>query len=431
MDRTEASDAFNAGSIPAGCIITNYGRCFMEYNKKQKQEDRKERFREMLENLKYVIIDHKMIIMPIALLVLVGVTILVAVGLNKDDAAIEALESIELAQDNPKNSAMELNAYPAVNDLIGTYYDALEAGDSNAALQINQYLSESEQMYIVEMGEFIDRFTTLEVYTKPGPVENSYIAYVYYEVKFVGSDVEGPGMGAYYVCCDETGKYYINENPNESAEVTAYIKEMSVQDDVVELNNRVSVEFNDLITTDLVFSQFYNDLLAQLTIRVEDALVDIEPEQVTEEIPEVTTEPVVPVDMKAKATDVVNIRSSASQTADKKGKAQIGEIFDVIKVWENGWTEIEYEGGSGFIKSEYVTIIEEEAQAPESGSSEVIGTVTANTTVNIRSSASQTSSKVGVVYEGEKLDLLEKGTDGWYKVRYDGKVAYVKSEFVD
>lgn len=403
----------------------------MDYNKKQKKEERKERFREILENLKYVILDHKMIIMPIALLLLIGITVLVAVGLNKDDTAIGALENIELSQENPKSAAMELNAYPAVNDLIGAYYDALEAGDSAAALQINQYLSESEQMYIVEMGEFIDRFTTLEVYTKPGPVENSYIAYVYYEVKFVGSDVEGPGMGAYYVCCDEAGNYYINENPNESAEVTAYIKEMSVQDDVVELNNRVSVEFNNLITTDLVFSQFYNDLLAQLTIRVEDALVSIEPEQVTEEIPEVTTEPEVVVEMKAKATDVVNIRSSASQTADKKGKAQVGEIFEVIKVWENGWTEIEYEGGSGFIKSEYVTIIEEEAQAPESGNTDVIGTVTANTTVNIRSSASQTSSKVGVVYEGEKLDLLEKGSDGWYKIRYDGKVAYVKSEFVD
>ncbi len=431
MDRTEASDAFNAGSIPAGCIITNYGRCFMNYNKKQKKEDRKERFREIVENLKYVILDHKMIIMPIALLILVGVTVLVAVGLNRDDKALEALESMELTQDKPNSSAMELNAYPAVNDLIGAYYDALESGDSNAALQINQYLSESEQMYIVEMGEFIDRFTTIEVYTKPGPVDNSYIAYVYYEVKFVGSDVEGPGMGAYYVCCDEAGNYYINENPNESAEVTAYIKEMSVQDDVVELNNRVSVEFNDLITTDLVFSQFYNDLLAQLTIRVEDALVAIEPEPVTEEIPEVSQELEVVVEMKAKATDVVNIRSSASQTADKKGKAQVGEIFDVIKVWENGWTEVEYEGGSGFIKSEYVTIIEEEAQEPESGSEDVIGTVTANTTVNIRSSASQTSSKVGVVYEGEKLDLLEKRSDGWSKIRYDGKVAYVKSEFVD
>ncbi len=403
---------------------------FMEYNKNQKKEERKERFREIRENLKYVILDHKMIIMPIALVILVVITVLVAVGLSRDDKALEALETIELAQDETGIPVMELNAYPAVNDLIGLYYDALENGDSVAALEINRFLSESEQMYIVEMGGFIDRFTTIEVYTKPGPVENSYIAYVYYEVKFVGSDVEGPGMAAYYVCCNEEGKYYINEDPNESEEVTKYIEEMSLQDDVVELNNRVSVEFNDLITNDLVFSQFYSDLLAQLTIRVGEALVEIEPEQVTEEIPETVVEPEVIIEMKAKATDVVNIRSSASQTADKKGKAQMGEIFDVIKVWENGWTEIEYEGGSGFIKSEYVSIIEE-AQEPETGSGDVIGTVTANTTVNIRSTASQNGEKLGVVYEGEKLDLLEKRSDGWTKIRYDGKTAYVKSEFVD
>ena len=403
---------------------------FMEYNKNQKKEERKARIREMWTNAKYLVLDHKMIVLPIALVILVGITVLIAFGLKKDDKALEALENIELTQSDDKSMVMELNAYPAVNELIGAYYDALEAGDAQAALQINSYLNESEQMYIVEMGEFIDRFTTIEVYTKPGPIDNSYLAYVYYEVKFVGSEVEGPGMTAYYICCDEEGKYYINEG-TETEEVTDYIEKMSLQDDVVELNNRVSVAFNDLIANDLVFSQFYSDLLAQLTIRVGEALVDIEPEEVTEEIPEtIVDEPEVPKDIKAKATDVVNIRSSASQTADKKGKAQVGQIFNVIKIWENGWTEIEYEGSSGFIKSEYVSIIEE-AVEPESGSDEVIGTVKANTTVNIRSSASQTSEKVGVVYEGEKLDLLEKRSDGWMKIKYKGKTAYVKSEFVD
>ena len=401
----------------------------MEYNKNQKKEERKERFHEIIENLKYVILDHKMIIMPIALLILIVITVLVAVGLSKNDKALEVLEPVETAPLTEGKPMMELNAYPAVNAVIADYYDALEEGNAEAALLINSYLSESEQMYIVEMGEFIDRFTTIEVYTKPGPVENSYLAYVYYEVKFVGSDVVGPGMNAYYICCNEEGKYYINEG-TELEEVTAYIEEMSTQDDVVELNNRVSVEFNELITNDLVFSQFYNDMLAQLTIHVSEALVEIEPEQVTEDIPETIIETPTPAQIKVKATSVVNIRSSASQTADKLGKAQIGEEFEVVKMWENGWTEVKYEGQNGFIKSDYVSVIEE-AQAPASGNENVIGTVTANTTVNVRSSASQTSEKLGVVHEGEKLDLLEKRSDGWTKVLYNGKSAYIKSDYVD
>ena len=347
----------------------------MEYNKNQKKEERKERFHEIIENLKYVILDHKMIIMPIALLILIVITVLVAVGLSKNDKALEVLEPVESAPLTEGKPMMELNAYPAVNAVIADYYDALEEGNAEAALLINSYLSESEQMYIVEMGEFIDRFTTIEVYTKPGPVENSYLAYVYYEVKFVGSDVVGPGMNAYYICCNEEGKYYINEG-TESEEVTAYIEEMSTQDDVVELNNRVSVEFNELITNDLVFSQFYNDMLAQLTIHVSEALVEIEPEQVTEDIPETIIETPTPAQIKVKATSVVNIRSSASQTADKLGKAQIGEEFEVVKMWENGWTEVKYEGQNGFIKSDYVAVIEE-AQAPASGNENVIGTYAA------------------------------------------------------
>ena len=81
-------------------------------------------------------------------------------------------------------------------------------------------------------------------------------------------------------------------------------------------------------------------------------------------------------------------------------------IFNVIKIWENGWTEIEYEGSSGFIKSEYVSIIEE-AVEPESGSDEVIGTVKANTTVNIRSSASQTADKKGKAQVGEIFEVIK------------------------
>ena len=143
---------------------------FMEYNKKQNKEDRKERIREIKENLKYVILDHKMIIMPIALVVLVIITVVIAIALNKDDKALQALETLDTAQGT--SASMELNAYPVVNDLVGSYFDALEAGDATAALVINPYLTEAEQLYIVEMGEFIDRFTTIEVYTTVPPLLN-------------------------------------------------------------------------------------------------------------------------------------------------------------------------------------------------------------------------------------------------------------------
>ena len=52
-------------------------------------------------------------------------------------------------------------------------------------------------------------------------------------------------------------------------------------------------------------------------------------------------------------------------------------------------------------------------------------------TVNVRASQSQDSEKLGVAYQGDKLELIMKLADGWCKVKYNGKTAYVKSEFVE
>ena len=39
--------------------------------------------------------------------------------------------------------------------------------------------------------------------------------------------------------------------------------------------------------------------------------------------------------------------------------------------------------------------------------------------------------KVGTAYMGQKLDFIEKLANGWTKIRYNGQIAYVKSEYVE
>ena len=51
--------------------------------------------------------------------------------------------------------------------------------------------------------------------------------------------------------------------------------------------------------------------------------------------------------------------------------------------------------------------------------------------VNIRSAESETSERLGVAYQGEKLELIMKQADGWCKVKYNGQTAYVKSDYVE
>ena len=125
----------------------------------------------------------------------------------------------------------------------------------------------------------------------------------------------------------------------------------------------------------------------------------------------------------ATANTTVNVRSSDSETADKLGKITGGTKVEVKEQRVNGWSKIDYEGKDGFIKSEFLDVAESAANV------ETIGTVTADTNVNVRATASETGTKLGIVVGGETLDLVAREGD-WCKVVYNGQIGYVKAEFV-
>lgn len=433
--------------------------------------------KERLEDIKEWISEHTKIVMPVILLVCVAVTVLIAVNANKKAAAEVETQTAELAepeaveenQEAVQDIPLEENAYPAVNALMSSYYEALAAGDIEAVNAVNAFIDDTEKIRIQEMSKYIDSYPELNVYTKTGPLEGSYLVYVYSKVKFTEYDELVPGMQAFYVCTDENGNCYINEGEDNSV-VTNYIRDISLQDDVVDLNNRVAVEYNELLESDEELTAFLADLGNRIDVSVGEALAKAEAPQAesgaepdadseasdTEtsdnEIPEGeasenTEAPAVNTVKTVRATDVVNIRSSDSETADKLGKAQIDDEFTLLEEKGNGWSKITFEGKDAYIKSEFLeTVAEEEApvetaESEESGNTEEPARQTASTgdgatvtvieNVNVRKSANENGEKLGLAYIGEKLELVMKQADGWTKVKYNGQTAYVKSDYVE
>lgn len=122
-------------------------------------------------------------------------------------------------------------------------------------------------------------------------------------------------------------------------------------------------------------------------------------------------------------TTTVNVRSSDSEQADKLGKVAGGTKLQVLEQRANGWTKVDYEGKEGYIKTEFLQLAESASGA------ETIGTVTATTNINVRASASETADRLGVLSGGDSAELV--GTEGdWSKIRYNGQIGYVKSEYV-
>ena len=428
---------------------------------KQSEQNKMHVLKEKFITARDWVMDHNKIVMPLVLVVCVLITVLVAVSANQRDALEKEAEQAAMAVNAEEAGSaveglespvfeLEENAYPDINNLVRTYYDAQAAGDMEVISKLNTYLNDIEKIRVQELSKYIESYPVLNVYTKPGLAENTYVAYVYSEVKFADMEQELPGMQTYYIGQDENGDYFINDGTYDDA-IWSYIKDVTLQDDVVDLNNKVVVEYNDLLAEDEELSDFIAYLKEKINEDVGEILAQAETadtaqeaeaqEQETEEAQadEAQTDTVVKT---VCATDVVNIRSSDSEEADKIGKAQIGEEFTLLEERGNGWSKIEYNGADAFIKSDYLEVVSEETveasaettqeqEAEPDATQTASGTVKVKESVRIRKSASTDGEVLGTAYAGEEYPLLMKQADGWSKIEYKGQTAYVKSDYVE
>ena len=453
MDRTEASDAFNAGSIPVGCIYITLiiGRemreaaCgFLQFKEYFRIRKGLYMWKEKIHSIGNYIIKHNKVVLPAVVVVAVAITVSVSLSLsNRHKEAQQEAEIASAASETATETATEevplvANEEGAIYTLIATYYNAMATGDEETLRSVCDEISDKDMYRYVELSQYIDYYPTLEIYTKTGPEEGSVIAYVYYKISFVGHEEEVPGYQALYICTNDQGGLYIKRGEN-SEEVNEYIKTVSTQDDVVEFNNKITVEYNELMVDHPEVLQYISELDSQVSIAVGEKLANQvaaetqvaeagteegstdgqdtqtengEQQEAEDQGPQYVT-----------TTTTVNVRSSDSEQADKLGKVSGGTKLQVLEQRPNGWTKVDYEGKEGYIKTEFLQLAESAA------GTETIGTVTATTNMNVRASASETADRLGVLSGGDSAELV--GTEGdWSKIKYNGQIGYVKSEYV-
>ena len=422
-----------------------------------------------------------LVIVILAAVVLLGAGVFLGAMIGRGNAADQIASAETLTAETESQTAeteaayvpLEENAYPEINALIEQYYQAAAEGDIDMINSIKDYSEQTELLQIQEKSNYLEGYEDINCYTKPGPEENSYVVYASYYAKFKDIDRTVCGLNTFVVCQNSDGEYYIHDCTNDEA-MREYRINVTKQDDVVELFNRVQVEYNEAVTEDEELAAFLTQLSEDLKASVGDALAEMETETQTEAAEEQQTEETVAETESAEAetenagegslveaVDVVNIRSSDSETADVLGKAQIGDTFTLLESRENGWSRVEYDGGEAYIKSEYLAAVEESAsgtvsegeesseaasdetesasqdEAPAAGeASEAAdlsdvpnsGTYRLTTTVNIRSSASESADRIAVGYSGDEVEIIMKQADGWTRVRFNGETGYIRTD---
>ena len=347
----------------------------------------------------------------VILLILFILILVKCAGTKEESPESESTES-SVSEVFALDESFEKDAVPEINTLINNYYTAYAAMDTDTLSEIAVPFSDNEKSYVGVFGQYIEGYQNISCYTKHGPTEGSYLVSAYYEMKFYEVETTAPGLDFFFIEPDSEGTLYINNlygsyNLNRvenelDANIYAVILQYIQQNDVIALQQDVDTKFNEAIASDANLATM---LTATIPLEMKQWLASIsanggepteqtpddsenangensetesgseaesqtesesesesETESQTESEPESESEsesesqPAV-IKVRLLVNDV-NIRSAATTDSASLGKAQEGDIY--TKTGEEGdWIQIDYNGGVGYIRSDFLTEVTE------------------------------------------------------------------------
>ena len=291
----------------------------------------------------------------------------------------------------------------ALKQLLTDYYAAYADGDIDALEKLAEPISDKEKSYITLMSKYIKSYDINGISTKPGVDKDALLVSVDLDIHYKKLDEPAPGLDFFYVEKDKKGNYIINNRYStfnaQNGEldvdptITTLIATFEQQDDVIALQSEVSQAFNALSLEDKDFNVFFTKIM---------------PEAVTDWAATYKKQ-----EEKKAEKEKQKEEAAKKEEEEEKAKAEEAKKEDSEKETKEETTEETAKEDSDKTK---------EAKADTD-------TVVAKEKVNVRAKATTDSKSLGQVRSGTELKRY-KEKRGWSKVNYNGKAAWIKSEFL-
>lgn len=346
-----------------------------------------------LRNMRVMLITALKVLLPIAACVIVIAVVVSFIHTRQQNASQQS--------GNLLDEPLAKDEHPDVNALMRDFYKALADGDMDTVRALRDYNEETAIITYDKKSEFIEAYDDVTCYTKDGVEEGSYFVYVTYMVKIEGIDTKAPGLNAFYVYPAEDGKLMIDGAMEENIE--ASFKLVTSQDDVVDLYTRIDVSYKEALAADETLNAFMKELPVRVKNEVGEALALAQLDQQNNGEPSVTDLIEDTVAQIEGLGDANGAGAGAAVTGDASG--------EVTPAGEDAQSQPQEEE---LLENKTVNQI-----------------VRTTATVNVRSSDSEEADRIGRVAEGTELTRLEERVNGWSRIVYEGKEAFIKSDYLE
>lgn len=93
----------------------------------------------------------------------------------------------------------------------------------------------------------------------------------------------------------------------------------------------------------------------------------------------------------------------------------------IVRATSNNWYKIRYNNSYAYVSGSHIKL---------TPSVKVMNRGTATATLNVRKNASKTSSKLGSIKKDEIVAVLNKQSNGWYKIIHNNQYGYIHGQYV-
>jgi hypothetical protein len=158
----------------------------------------------------------------------------------------------------PGDGVLRMDAYPAINELVKKYMSAKVACDYDTLRTLVSDSSVLDEDDLRAKSEYIEDYKNIVCYTLNGPTEDSFIVYVYEDLKILNVNTLAPGMTRLYIKLDESGNPYVYLGAIDD-ETQKFIEKTSSDEDVVNIINTVNTKLDEAITKDEELKKFIEE----------------------------------------------------------------------------------------------------------------------------------------------------------------------------
>lgn len=229
---------------------------YNQRNKKKKPNGFVELIEYIIEEIKKRNAQKYVITAGIGVVLLIAVVIIVNSANKESSSAEPSSDDVIIASDTSGESTeeeavnpLEKDAYPEINKLFETYFKALIESDTETFNKIVDSDADVTEDQMKTKTEFIENYQNIACYTKKGLVEDTFIVFVYFEVKFPKIETPAPSLMWRSVRLDENGDPYIDEKTlaekDTEGEAQAYLQEILRSEEVLALSDDVNKKLEE------------------------------------------------------------------------------------------------------------------------------------------------------------------------------------------